>query len=170
MSRAAQRFSRSAKQESDMKVQYQHDQNKKLLEYARADTEYVEQKVSDVSIGGFCMCGSTCATDEVHQKSDKPNHSHVQQDELGKIFSDHIKERTGEEILMLGEQPPELNAVSSKGKLVWVKIATVLDSGACRPEDLERPTSAISGESDMSCVTGPTVATYFYGFLTRWGR
>ena len=121
-----------AKQESDMKVQYQHDQNKKLLEYARADMEYVEQKVSDVSIGGCCMCGSTCATDEVHQKSDKPNHSHVQQDELGKIFSDHIKERTGEEILMLGEQPPELNAVSSKGKLVWVKIATVLDSGACR--------------------------------------
>ena len=121
-----------AKQENDKKIQDQHDQNQKLLEYARADMEYVEQKVSDVSIGGCCMFGSTCATDEVHQKPDNPNHTHVQQDDLGKIFSDHIRERTGDEILMLGEQPPELNAVSSKGKLVWVKIATVLDSGACR--------------------------------------
>ena len=65
-----------------------------------------------------------------HQKA--PTHPHVQHYELGKVFNNNIKERTGEEILMMGEEPPELNAVSLKGKLVWVKIATVLDSGAYR--------------------------------------
>ena len=33
-----------AKQEIDKKIQDRHDQNQKLLEYARADMEYGEQK------------------------------------------------------------------------------------------------------------------------------
>ena len=85
-----------AKQEIDKNLQYQHGQDQKLLEHARADMEYVEQRVSDVSFGGCYMFGSTCATGDVRQQTAKPDHSRVQQDDLGKIFSDHTRERTGD--------------------------------------------------------------------------
>ena len=45
--------------------------------------------------------------------------------------SQHIKESAGSDLLVMNDQPPELNQLKA-GPLKWVKIATVLDSGACR--------------------------------------
>ena len=78
-----------------MNIQYPHDQDNKLLEYARADMAYVERKVSDISAGGCCVFDSTCATGETHQTQTAPNHSHVKQDELGQGFQPPPKREDG---------------------------------------------------------------------------
>ena len=43
-----------------------------------------------------------------------------------------IKEQTGHSLLVLCDQPSQLSAVNNAGKMKWVQIATILDSGAVR--------------------------------------
>ena len=76
------------------------------------------------------MFGSTHAAGEIKQTPSIPEHSRVQQHELGNVLADNIKITTSDPFLLLSELPPELITVSSKSKLVWVKFATVLDSSA----------------------------------------
>jgi hypothetical protein len=91
----------------------------KVRKIVESDMLFLETQIASSTLGGCCdMLPNT--------RSDAP-----QQDDFGRLISQKIFEQTGHELFVMTDQPPQLNSIGSK-PLRWAKIATVLDSGACR--------------------------------------
>ena len=96
-------------------------------------------------------------TEVIVQNEHKLVHSEVN-DPIGACISRHLEEQTGHQLNLFTEEPPEsINNVRT-GTMRWVKIATIVDSGACKH---------VTPKGIFSLTTTETVASKaghkFYG-------
>ena len=100
-----------------------------------ADKHFHENNGIDMKhMDGF-LSASECDICSADQQSDSPQSmcekDHPRQSILGKEMSELLSRELRSQILVITEQPPELNNLKGS-RTRWVKIATVLDSGACK--------------------------------------
>ena len=103
----------------------------KMEEHEIQAKKFAQNSVCDPNVEVSRNTLGQCSA--INQVGDNDELKNPHRDDFGKALSNMIFESTGDQLLVLTDQPASLNAVDeNKRPLKWVKVATVLDSGACR--------------------------------------